>query len=51
MESSAVITADMLSGLTSIVTDNVQVLIPAGIGIMAIMVGVSLIPKVIKKFF
>lgn len=52
MASSAVtVTSAMLAPVTSAVTDNLAVLLPVGIGIMAIMLGVSLIPRIIYKFF
>lgn len=44
------VTADMFTGLTSAITSNAQILIPVGIGIMAIMVGISLIPRILYKF-
>ena len=40
-----------LSGLATGITSDVQLLIPIGISIMAIMIGVSLVPKVLYKFF
>ena len=45
------ITADMLAPITSAITSNLGTLLPVGIGIMAIMIGVSLIPRIIYKFF
>lgn len=44
------ITSDMFSGLSSAITSNAEVLIPVGVGIMAIMVGISLIPRILYKF-
>lgn len=44
------VTADMFSGLTSGITANAEVLIPVGVGIMAIMIGISVIPRIIYKF-
>lgn len=44
------VTADMFSGLTSAVTSNAEVIIPIGVGIMAVMVGISLIPRILYKF-
>jgi hypothetical protein len=46
-----VITADMLAPITSAITSNLGVLLPVGIGIMSIMIGVHLIPRIIYKFF
>lgn len=44
------ITADMLKDLAPTVSANAEVLVPVGITIMAIMVGVSLIPRILYKF-
>jgi hypothetical protein len=45
------VTEEMLEPITNAVTSNLGVLLPVGIGIMAIMVGVALIPRIIWKFF
>lgn len=50
VEQAVTVTKDMFSGLTSAITSNAEVLIPVGVGIMAIMVGISLIPRIIWKF-
>lgn len=50
VEQAVTVTKDMFSGLTSAITSNAEVLIPVGVGIMAIMVGISLIPRIIYKF-
>lgn len=44
------VTASMFTALTDSITANTEVLVPVGIGIMAVMVGVSLIPRIIYKF-
>lgn len=44
------LTAEMLSGITTAITSNLGVLLPVGITIMGIMVGVSLIPRIVYKF-
>lgn len=46
-----IITSDMLTPVTSAITNNVATLLPVGIGIVAIMLGVSLIPRITWKFF
>lgn len=46
-----VITEAMLKPITDAMTSNLGVLIPVGIGIMAIMIGVALIPRIVWKFF
>lgn len=45
------ITAEMLAPITTAVTSNINLLVPVGIGIMSIMLGVSVIPRIIYKFF
>lgn len=49
--SAVTVTSAMLEPITSAVTDNLDVLLPVGIGIMAILLGVSLIPRIVYKFF
>lgn len=44
------ITADMLQPITEAVTSNLTALTPVGIGIMSLMVGVGLIPRIVYKF-
>ena len=46
-----VLTAEMLAPVTNAITSNLGVLLPVGIGIMSIMIGVHLIPRIIYKFF
>lgn len=50
MANAATITTGMIEPIKSAVADNSAVLIPVGIGIMAIMIGVSLIPRIVYKF-
>lgn len=50
METGVAVTSAMLAPITSGITDNLQVLLPVGVGIMAIMIGVSLIPRIVYKF-
>lgn len=45
------VTSAMLTPVTSAITDNLGVLLPVGITILAVMLGVSLIPRIIYKFF
>lgn len=45
------LTADMFSGLTTTIVNNLGVLLPVGLTIMGIMIAVSLIPRIIYKFF
>jgi hypothetical protein len=49
-ESGAFITSGMVQPIVDAVTDNATVLVPIGIGIMAVMVGISLIPRIVYKF-
>ncbi len=44
------ITAEMLEPITTTITSNLNVLLPVGIAIMGIMIGVSLIPRIVYKF-
>lgn len=45
------LTSGMFDGLVSTITTNLDVLLPIGLTIMGIMVAVSLIPRIIYKFF
>lgn len=51
MFGTAIVTAEQLAPLSAAITDNLTVLLPVGLAIMAIMLGVSLIPRIIYKFF
>lgn len=51
MEAGLVITSEMLAPITSAITNNLGVLLPVGIGIMSIMIGVKLVPRIIYRFF
>lgn len=46
-----IITAEMLAPITEAITSNLGVLLPVGIGLMSIMIGVKLIPRIIYRFF
>lgn len=46
-----IITAEMLAPITEAITSNLAVLLPVGIGLMSIMIGVRLIPRIIYRFF
>lgn len=45
------LTASMFDGLVTTITSNLGVLLPIGLTIMGIMIAVSLIPRIIYKFF
>ena len=45
-----VITAEMLAPITTTLTSNMNVLLPVGITIMGVMIGVSLVPRIVYKF-
>lgn len=47
---SVAITADMIAPITEALTGNLGVLLPVGVTIMGVMIGVSLIPRIIYKF-
>ena len=46
----ALVTAEMLAPVTTTLNENLGVLLPGGVGIMAVMIGVSLIPRIVYKF-
>ena len=48
--SSLILKQSDFNGLTSTITNNLNVLIPVGLTIMGIMVAVALIPRIIYKF-
>lgn len=45
-----VVTEAMLEPISTAITGNAAVLIPVGITIMGIMVGIGMIPRIIYKF-
>lgn len=53
MEGTALVnvTSAMLEPITTSITSNLGVLLPVGLTIMAVLIGVSLIPRIIYKFF
>lgn len=44
------ITSDQLQPIVDTLVANLDVLLPVGITIMGIMIGVSLIPRIVYKF-
>jgi hypothetical protein len=42
--------ASMLAPITTAIISNMNVLLPVGITIMSVMIGVSLIPRIVYKF-
>jgi hypothetical protein len=44
------VTAEMLAPITTTLTSNLDVLLPVGISIMGVMIGVGLIPRIVYKF-
>lgn len=44
------ITAETVQPITDAINSGLSVLVPIGIGIMAVMVGINLIPRIIYKF-
>ena len=51
MPTGLVLTSSMFEPLTSAITSNLGVLLPIGLTIMGIMIAVSLIPRIIYRFF
>lgn len=47
---SAAITTEMLEPIITGITANIGVILPVGIAVFAIMIGVALVPKLIKRF-
>ena len=47
----AVITAERAKPLMDAVQANVGVMLPIGFGIMGIMVGIKVVPKIVYSFF
>lgn len=45
------VTSAMLEPIVDSITGNLGTLLPVGLTIMAVMIGVSLIPRIIYKFF
>lgn len=45
------ITADLIQPVVQAVTNNITAIVPAGLSILALSLGVAAVPKVIKKFF
>jgi len=44
-------TSSIFTPLVTAITNNLGVLLPVGLTVMGIMLGVSLIPRIIYKFF
>ena len=44
------ITNEMLAPIVTALSDNLTVLVPVGVTIMGVMIGVSLIPRIVYKF-
>lgn len=44
------ITAETVKPITDALASGLDVLVPVGIGVMAVMIGITLIPKVIYRF-
>lgn len=44
------ITAELIKPIQSAIDSGLSTLVPVGIGIMAVFVGISLIPRIIYKF-
>lgn len=44
------VTAEMLAPITTTLTSNLEVLLPVGISIMGVMIGIGLIPRIVYKF-
>lgn len=49
-QTSAIVTSGMVQPILDTLTANLGVLLPVGVTIMGVMIGVSLIPRIIYKF-
>lgn len=45
-----VVTSEQLSALTTAVTSNVDVVLPVALGLMGILVGIKVIPRIVHTF-
>lgn len=50
MIGTAIVTAEMLAGLSTAVTENVAVVLPVALTIMGVFVAISVIPKIVYRF-
>lgn len=46
-----VVTQEMLQPVVDAISQNLNVLLPVGLSILGIMIGVALVPRIIWKFF
>lgn len=44
------ITSDLVAPITTAISSGLTTLVPIGIGIMAVFLGIGLIPRIIYKF-
>lgn len=44
------ITSDLVAPITTSISSGLTTLVPIGIGIMAVFIGIGLIPRIIYKF-
>ena len=44
------LTSDMLTGFLNSISSNAAVIVPTGIGAMAVMVSIKIIPRVVRYF-
>jgi hypothetical protein len=50
MGEEAMITTEMLEGVLDAVTSNIGVILPIGVGLFAVVLGIKFIPMIFKKF-
>lgn len=46
----AAVTTEMLEPIVDAITSNIAVIMPVGITVFGVMVGIGLVPRIIKKF-
>lgn len=44
------VTAELLKPITETVTGNITTILPIGLTIMGAMLGITMVPKIIRKF-
>lgn len=50
METTAMVSASDFAPILAQLTANAEVIVPAGLGILAVMVGIGFIPRILYKF-
>ena len=43
------VTADVIAPIMSTITDNAAILVPAGLGVTVLLIGIKMIPRLLKS--